>query len=101
MYYGRVYYWTGGLSVTPYHFDKFQTWVNESEWYDEDGEYRQEGGYYRDARALKRPIKCPSNSIDIAQDFLPRKRRVFSSKNWSVPECNIWMDNLDPWWSKK
>jgi competence protein CoiA len=101
MYFGRVYYWTGGLSVRPFHFDKFQIWVAESEWYDEDGEFRQEGGYYRDARALKRPMQYPVDTIDIVRDFSPQRRKVFNAANWSIPECNIWMDSLKPWWSKQ
>jgi len=98
VYYGRVYYWNGGLSVSPYHFDKFQIWVNESEWYDQGGKYRQEGGYYRDAHTLKRSFRCPKSLINIVEDFFPRKRRRFDTKNWSVPECNIWLDSLSSWW---
>ncbi len=98
IYYGRVYYWNGGLSVLPCHFGNFQIWVKESEWYDEDDEYRQEGGYYSNARTLKKPIMYPGGPLNIAEDFAPKARSRFDSKNWSVPECNIWFDSLSPWW---
>ena len=100
MYYGRLYYWQNGLLATPYHFNTFQIYVEEREWYDEYGDEQYAGGYYKDARALKSPIKCPRNQINIVNDFSPRRRDQFSSKNWSIPSCNIWMDSLKPWWKK-
>jgi len=98
MYYGRLYYWSGGLYINPYHFDKFQIYVEERQWYDENGDEQYAGGYYKDARALKLPIQYPGNHLNIIEDFLPRRRPKFDSKNWSIPSCNIWMDSMRAWW---
>lgn len=99
MYYGRLYYWKGGLSVSLYHFDKFRVWVESKEWFDnEDGEYREEGGYHRDTRSLKRPLEFSKRMLNIAEDFSPVTRQKFNSKKWSIPECNIWFDLTPSWW---
>ena len=100
IYYGRLYYWQNGLLVAPYHFNTFKIYVEERERYDEYGDEQYAGGYYKDARALKAPIKCPRNQIDIVNDFSPRRRDKFSSKNWSIPSCNIWIDSMKAWWRK-
>jgi len=47
------------------------------------------------------PMQYPGDTIDIVRDFSPQRRKVFNAANWSIPECNIWMDSLKPWWSKQ
>jgi competence protein CoiA len=101
MYYGRLYYWDKGLLVNPYHFNKFQIYVEAREWYDEYGDEQYAGGYYKYARALKRAIQHPHNQLNIIDDFSSRRRPQFDSKNWSIPSCNIWMDSLRAWWKKQ
>ncbi|MFH1672751.1 MAG: competence protein CoiA family protein [Pseudomonadota bacterium] len=98
MYYGRMYFWQSQAEVIPYHFDVFKSWVEESHWFDTDGDERSAGGYYRTAKALKIPMAYSERSLHIVEDFASSKRNRFISKNWLVPRCNLWKDALSAWW---
>src|SRR5260370_21056264 len=52
-YFGRVYYWTGGLSVVCYHFDRNYKTVPKTSWYSEKGEKMTGGGYSRRAKRYR------------------------------------------------
>ena len=99
MYYGRFYYWVGELSVKAFHFDRFQIYVEEKEWFNEYGNEQYGGGYFKNSRAHKLPVPYSKN-LHILDNFVPRKRNQFTSAKWSVHECNLWIDSLKPWWVK-
>ncbi|MDM8551740.1 competence protein CoiA family protein [Desulfobacterales bacterium HSG2] len=96
IYWGRVYYWQRNALVSPYHFDKFETWVEESNWYSEDGDEMSAGGYYRETKSLKVP--STHNELHIADDFQPITRPQWSAKNWTVPNAKLWIDTSQKWW---
>lgn len=96
MYWGRVYYWQEEAIVFPCHFDDFEIWVEESNWYSEDGEEMSAGGYFKKAKSLKSPNF--STQLHIADNFRPITRNNWSAKNWTVPDSKLWIDALYKWW---
>jgi len=100
MYLGRVYYWHSDLLVTPYHFEKYQTYVDSREWYDSYGDQHSAGGYLKDSKVYKLPIMYPDEFLDIVDDFRPNNRKPFGSGRWYVPPCSIWSDTERVWWKK-
>lgn len=101
MYYGRIYYWRGGLLVCPYHFDKFDIYREEREWYDYSGELHFAGGDIKTAISLKVPMPY-INNIHIIENFSSyRRNKEFNTNNWSIPKCAIWKDSLSSWWKNK
>jgi competence protein CoiA len=96
-YYGRVYYWTSGLDVIPYHFSEYKLYIKSSTWYEADGNQRSAGGYYKSSKRYKTPL--PGRKVNIARDFSAKIRTEWSSKTIHVPECNIYLDGQSVWWS--
>lgn len=47
LYFGRVYYWMEGEAFMPIHYDPVENWVEQREWYGEDGDLKIAGGYYK------------------------------------------------------
>ena len=95
-YYGRVYYWVKDLLITPVHFDEYQLYVEDSEWYESGGELRSEGGYYKRSKRYRTPKK--GTIVDFAKDFKPNTRRSWSGGDIVVPECKILVDKQQKWW---
>ncbi|MCG2741654.1 MAG: hypothetical protein L6300_15670 [Syntrophaceae bacterium] len=98
MYFDRLYYWQKGAYVIPYHFKPFSTWVEESEWYDEDGEYRQEGGFFRETKTLKIPISLPGSILHLAEDFTAKLRKKSGFEYHTIPQYRLWVDKNSVWW---
>lgn len=99
--YGRVYVWTGnGSLVQPIHFGTMYREVPSNEFYDSSGEYRIVGGYDRALKDRKTVIPFRSGFLDLASNFKPTTRTPFPTKNYTIPQSNIWMDVLPPWWKK-
>ena len=98
MYFHRLYYWQKGAYVMPYHFKPFCTWVEESEWYDENGEYRQEGGFYRETKTLKIPISFPGPILHLADDFTAKARKESRFEYHTIPQSRLWVDKNSSWW---
>jgi competence protein CoiA len=97
LYFGRVYYWGGCLSVQPVHFGPYTLVVEERQWYDEYGEEQFAGGYERTSKRWRDAILGPSVTIP---SMGPRSRQAWSGGGLSVPACKVWIDNLQPWWKK-
>jgi hypothetical protein len=102
MYFGRVYYWmeSFGCKVLPIHFQPAERWINESTWFDTDqGEERNEGGYWKIFRTIRKPN--PAQLLDISQHFIFELAPEFVPENeeLKVPERLIFKDNLMKWWS--
>jgi competence protein CoiA len=47
LYFGRLYYWLEGETLLPVRFDDFKIHVQETSWYDSDGNACYAGGYDR------------------------------------------------------
>ncbi len=96
LYFGRVYYWTGGTKVIPAHFDEHMLEVPHTSWHVEGGEERTAGGYYRVSKKYKEArIHDP---IDLIQDFDAVQRDRFSTSKLDVPAAWVWADQLEKWW---
>jgi hypothetical protein len=98
MYFGRVYYYAGGLNLSPIHFDEFQTWVEEKEWYDSYGDIQYGGGYWKTTKTIKVARSCPAGIINIVENFRALTRDVLEMENWDLPACKVWVDTLKKWW---
>lgn len=95
-YYGRVYYWVGGLTIAPVHFGEYKTYVEVSSWYESGGHECSAGGYYKTLKSAKSPRLGKHVELDI--DFGPRKKRTWSGGTVYVPDCLIYSDKQNPWW---
>jgi competence protein CoiA len=98
MYFGKVYYWRGGLNVSAYHFGEFRTYVELKWWYDEYGVEQMGGDYHRTAKVMKTPKECPIGDLNLVNDFEAKIRHQTSMKKWIVPSCKLWIDRHGPWW---
>lgn len=101
IYYGRTYYWWSGLGlvVKPVHYGQEIRHVELRDWYDEDGDYQQGGGYDKAYRTIKKPVY--GRDLNIADDFSYQLRPEFTPENErkAVPECLIWRDRVARWWN--
>ncbi len=99
MYFGRLYYWQGGAHVRAVHFDPFERYVEETEWYEPGGELRMEGGYYRTPKRLRKLAPFEGGLFHLADDFYPKKKTDASRVgNITIPPCSIWRDTKRKWW---
>ncbi len=98
MYFDRLYYWQQQAYIIPYHLKPFSTWVDESEWYDENGDSRQEGGFYRETKTLKIPIPFPGSILHLAEDFTAKPRRESRFEYQNIPQSRLWVDTKSIWW---
>lgn len=91
LYYGRLHYWTGGADIIPVHFGEYQIWVGESEWYESNGELRQEGGYDRFSKRWRTAYHGQTASIlDCIAVVRPK---------WEdIPAARIWQSSQKNWW---
>lgn len=97
-YGGRVYYWTEGQQVLPYHYDDYMRWVPESTWY-EDGAEQSAGGYELRSkrwRTLRRGVPAL-----ISSSFRKQQRSPFNGGTVSIPECTLYSDVQPAWWKPK
>lgn len=102
MYFGRVYYWVKGYgcSLKPVHFDPTERYIEESVWFEAGGTERSGGGFYKTYKTIFKPNY--GKTLNIATDFNPESRQKFVPDNEkkTIPEFNIYIDNLRFWWKK-
>jgi competence protein CoiA len=89
-YFGRVYYWTGGLEVVSYHFDPHHRTVPKKTWYGEDGKKMITGGYSRRSKRYRTPIR--GRTFNLATDFGPRNRDWWQGKGITIPAAKLYVD---------
>lgn len=94
--FGRVYYWNDNISVLPVHFSPYQLWVKESEWYDEDGDFRSAGGYYRKSRRYRTPLH--GQSVSLISEFGRSIRDEWTCETIHIPKSRLWIDTQERWW---
>ena len=94
LYFGRLHYWDGGEQLLPVHFGEYQISIPESEWYEEGGVHRQEGGY--DRRSKRWRTVSHGEYCSITDGF------ALQRTSWKeVPSAKIWQSTQDNWWSSK
>jgi competence protein CoiA len=100
MYYGRVYYWHkgNGTKLIPVHFGTAERWIQETTWFDENGEEQTAGGYDKPFLRVKKPEF--GKTIDLTTDFKFDDRKAFELENdkLSAPKSKIFMDKNKVWW---
>jgi competence protein CoiA len=88
-YFGRVYYWTEGLSIVPYHFDPNHKSVPQKTWYSEDGKKMTGGGYSR--RSARYRTAVGGEVLNLATDFVPMQRYWWEGNGVKVPDAKLFM----------
>ena len=100
MYYGRVYYWYRGNAskLIPVHFGTAERWIEETTWYDENGEEQIAGGYEKPFLRVKKPEY--GKVVNITTDFKFDDRKAFKLENdkLSASKCKIFIDKNSVWW---
>jgi competence protein CoiA len=92
-YFGRVYYWTGALSVISYHFDADLKTVPQTSWYSKDGKRMTAGGYSRRSARYRRAVR--GKSLNLAKDFEPKERYWWEGDNLKVPDAKLLIHNVN------
>jgi len=92
-YFGRVYYWTGGLTVASYHFDPHFRTVPRKTWYSADGEKMTGGGYSQRSKRYRTPVRA--QTLNIVADFAPKQRFWWEGNGLKVPDAKLYMDMFE------
>lgn len=93
-YFGRVYYWTGGLNVVSYHFEASLKSVRKKSWYSKDGERMTGGGYT--VRSKRHRTAVRGRTFNLATDFAPRMRDWWGADGLKVPDAKLFMQRYEP-----
>lgn len=70
------------------HFDEHHIWVEESSWYDEDGEEQYAGGFHRVSKRWKDLTLWGPYSLDQVKIRLSR-RKAWSTKRYNIPAGRV------------
>ncbi len=89
-YFGRVYYWIGGLTVVSYHFEPSLKSVPKKSWYSRDGEQMSGGGYTTHSKRHRTAVR--GRTFNLATDFGPRMREWWGSGDMKVPDAKLFME---------
>ena len=89
-YFGRVYYWTEGLSIVSYHFDPHLKSVPQKTWYSPKGKKITAGGYSRRSKRYRTAIR--GRTFNLAIDFGPRNRDWWEGENITIPAAKLYVD---------
>lgn len=92
-YLGRIYYWTEGLSVVPYHMAAYTTYVEESHWYSSSGDEMSAGGYERTSKRYRTPVR--GRTLDLTKDFRTTILDPWSGGSISVPRRKVFLDRYE------
>lgn len=88
-YFGRVYYWIGGLTVVSYRFEPIFRTVPRSSWYSPTGRKVTAGGYSKRSRLHRRAVR--GETLDLVKDFAPRQRYWWEGNGLKVPDAKLFM----------
>ncbi len=103
IYFGRVYYWlpSHAEKILPVHFSPAWTHVELRQWFSEEGEENEAGGYDRPYKRIRLPL--PQTPLSIGEAFYHRWRE--EHRPWNerkhVPRMKILMDKLPIWWMQE
>ena len=95
-YYGRVYYWREGTTITPIHFDHHYRHVEQKDWHDESGDEQSSGGFFKKSKRYRTPKKGPD--VDLLLDFRKEERDPFENPRLPVPEALLYCDRNRKFW---
>src|SRR5579859_69771 len=90
MYFGKMYYWVEGETLQPVRFDEHRIYVEESSWYDSDGEACYAGGYHRYAKRYRTPYFF--KEVDITS-LASVTRKPWKSKGMVIPAAKLWCES--------
>lgn len=88
-YFGRVYYWTGGLTVASYSFEPHLKTVPRKTWYSADGEKMTGGGFSQRSKRYRTPVR--NQTLNLATDFAPKQRNWWEGNGLKVPDAKLFM----------
>jgi competence protein CoiA len=88
-YFGRVYYWTGGLNVVEYRFEPYLRVVPKKSWYSDKNKKVTVGGYAAQSIRFRKPER--GRTFNIAKDFRPHSRNWWRGGGIKVPDANLYM----------
>jgi len=88
-YFGRVYYWTSGLSVVPYRFEESFSIVPRKSWYSKRGQKITAGGYAWKSERYRRPVR--GATLNLATDFVPHERHWWEGGGIKVPDAKLFI----------
>ena len=92
-YFGRVYYWTGGLSVVRYRFEPHLISVPKATWYSERGKKMTGGGFTRRSKRHRTAVR--GDTLNLATDFAPKSRDWWERNGLFVPFAKLFMEPTD------
>jgi competence protein CoiA len=119
LHFGRLYHWQRDAIVKPVHLETHKyyvergNWVEDFEddigdslegtyWHDDNHPYADYGGYWKNSKTKKKVMPATdignNGDLHIVDHFKASYRKVFESKNWTVPAGNVWMDRFQKWW---
>jgi competence protein CoiA len=87
-YFGRVYYWIEGLSVTYYEFEPSFKSIPKSSWYSPKGEKKIGGGYSRKSKRYRTAVR--GRTFNLVTDFAPKQRYWWEGNGIKVPDAKLY-----------
>jgi competence protein CoiA len=88
-YFGRVYYWVGGLDVVSYSFEPSLKSVPKTSWYSKAGEKMTGGGFTRRLKRHRTAVRGPR--LNLVKDFIPKQRYWWEGNGLKVPDAKLFM----------
>ena len=89
-YFGRVYYWIKGVTVTSYHFDPHHRTIPKKTWYSEGGRKITAGGYSLKSKRFRTAVR--GRTFNLATDFAPKERFWWEGNGIKVPDAKLFME---------
>jgi competence protein CoiA len=89
-YFGRVYYWTEGLTAVSYHFDPSYKTVLKKSWYSENGKKVTVGGYSQKSKRYRMAVR--GKTLNLVTDFGPKQRYWWEDGAFKVPDAKLFME---------
>lgn len=87
LYFGRVYFWRSGVGLVPVRFEKYMNWVDEREYFDENGDEHTGGGYEYVSKRWVMPVVGKAVGV---LDLQSSPRKAWSGKKRTVPAALLW-----------
>jgi competence protein CoiA len=88
-YFGRVYYWIGGLTVVSYEFEPYLKTIPRKSWYSPKGVKMTGGGYTKRSKRYRAPVR--GQELNLATDFAPRERYWWQGNGITLPDAKLFM----------
>jgi len=100
MYGGKCFYWddTNPSFIYPVHYSRAFRYIETSEFYDEDGQHQEFGGYNKAYKTIKVPNygKALSITNNFEIEYID-SQRYFNTETF-LPKAYIYKPVQSPWW---